>query len=70
MTKQEILEIPALHCSSCGDMVKRVLKHVPSVEVTRIDTEAKKISIRFDESETSLNHIREALEEVGFYAED
>ena len=39
MTKQETLKIPALHCSSCGDTVKRVLKPLPSVEVTQIDAE-------------------------------
>ncbi len=70
MTKQETLRIPALHCSSCGNTVKRVLKPLHSVEVTQIDVEAKQVSVQFDESEISLNQIREALEEVGFFPED
>ena len=69
MTKQETLKIPALHCSNCGDTVKRVLKPLPSVEVTQIDAEAKQVSIQFDESVVGLNQIREALEEVGFFPE-
>ena len=70
MTKQETLKIPALHCSSCGDTVKRVLKPLPSVEVTQTDLEAKLVHIQFDESVVSLDQIREALEEVGFFPED
>ena len=70
MTTQETLKIPALHCSSCGDTVKRVLKPLPSVEVTQIDAEAKQVSVQFDESVVGLDQIREALEEVGFFPED
>jgi len=70
MATNETLKIPALHCSSCGDTVKRVLKPLPSVEVTQIDVEAKLVSLQFDESAVSLDQVREALEEVGFYPED
>ena len=34
MTKQETLKIPALHCGSCANSVTRVLKALPTVEVT------------------------------------
>ena len=70
MTQQETLKIPALHCSSCGDTVKRVLKPLPRVEVTQTDPEAKLVHVQFDESVVSLEQIREALEEVGFFPED
>ncbi len=70
MTKQEILKIPALHCSSCGNTVKLVLTPLPSVEVTQIDAKAKQVIVQFDESEVSLNQIREALEEVGYFPDD
>ncbi len=70
MTKQETLKIPALHCSSCGNTVKRVLKVLPSVEVTQIDPETKLMRVQFDESAVSLDQIRETLDEVGYSAED
>ena len=70
MTKQETLKIPSLHCNNCGNTVKRVLNPLPSVEVTQVDTEAKQVIVQFDESEVSLNRIREALEEVGYFPED
>ena len=70
MTKQETLKIPALHCGSCGDTVTRILSALPSVAVTQTDPEAKLVHVQFDESAVSLDQIREALEEVGFFAED
>ena len=70
MTTQVTLKIPALHCSGCGNTVKRILSALPSVEVTRTEPEAKLVDVRFDESAISLDQIREALEEVGFFPED
>ena len=70
MTKQETLKIPALHCSSCGNTVKRVLKALPSVEVTQIDPETKLMRVQFDESAVSLDQIRETLDEVGYSVEN
>ena len=70
MTKQETLKIPALHCASCANTVARVLVPLPSVKVTQTDLAAKLVHLQFDESEVSLNQIREALEEVGFFPED
>lgn len=70
MTTQETLKIPALHCGSCAETVTRILSALPSVEVTRTEPEAKLVDVRFDESAVSLDQIREALEEVGFFPED
>ena len=70
MTKQETLKIPALHCGSCGETVTRILSALPSVEVTRTEPEAKLVDIQYDESAVSLDQIRGALEEVGFFPED
>ena len=70
MTKQETLKIPALHCTSCSNTVARVLGPLPSVKVTETDVDAKLVHLQFDESEVSLNQIREALEEVGYFPED
>ncbi len=70
MTKQETLKIPALHCTSCSKTVARVLGPLPSVQVTQTDLDAKLVHLQFDESEASLDQIREALEEVGYFPED
>ncbi len=43
---------------------------LPSVKVTETDVDVKLVHLQFDESEVSLNQIREALEEVGYFPED
>ena len=70
MTTEETLKIPALHCASCANTVARVLGPLPSLKVTQTDLEAKLVHLQFDESEVSLNQIREALEDVGYFPED
>ncbi len=70
MTKQETFKIPALHCGSCANSVTRVLKALPSVEVTQTDAETKLVRVQFDETAVSLDQILEALDEVGYSVED
>ena len=70
MSEETTLKIPAIHCDSCGKTVTRTLEALPSVKVTEADPATKLVQVRFDESAASLDRIREALDEVGFSAED
>ncbi len=70
MTKLATLRIPALHCGNCAKTVKRILEDLPSVEVTKTDNETKLVSVQYDEPVISLDQIRDALDEVGFSADD
>ena len=69
-TKETTLRIPALHCGSCAKTVTRILEALPSVAVSETAPETKLVGVQFDESAISLDQIREALEEVGFFPED
>ena len=68
--KEASLKIPALHCGSCASTVKRYAEALSSVEVTEADPDSKVMTLRYDESAVSLEEIREALDEVGFSAEE
>ena len=70
MTSETTLKIPAIDCQKCVDTIRRTLQAVPSAEVADADTETKLVRIQFDESAVSVDQIREALDEVGFSAED
>ena len=70
MTKETTLKIPAIHCSSCASTVERHVRVLPGVDAADVDADSKEVHLRFDESRVSLNQIREALDEIGFYAED
>ncbi len=70
MSEETTLKIPAIHCSSCVKTVTRTLEALPSVKVTEVDPATKLAHLQFEESAVNLEQIREALDEVGFSAED
>ena len=70
MTKEATLKIPAMHCGGCAKSVTANLEKLPGVEVTESDPESKLVQLQFEESTTSLEEIREALDQIGFSPED
>ena len=70
MSNEATLKVPSLHCSSCASTVKRHVQVLPGVEAIDVDTSSKLVRVTYNESEVSLDRIRETLDEIGFYAED
>ena len=70
MAQETTLKVPAIHCGGCVKTITGTLAALPSVEVTEADTETKLVRVQFDESAVSVDQIREALDEIGFSAED
>ncbi len=70
MSEETTLKIPAIHCGGCVKTVTRTLEALPSVKVTEVDPATKLARLQFDDSDVNLDPIREALDEVGFSAED
>ncbi len=70
MAIETTLKIPAIHCGGCVKTVTQTLEALPSVKVTEADSESKLVHLQFEESAVNLDQIREALDEVGFFAED
>ena len=70
MATETTLKIPAIHCGGCVKTVTQTLEAMPSVKVTEADSESKLVHLQFEESAVNLDRILEALDEVGFFAED
>lgn len=70
MGKESSLKIPAIHCSGCVRTVTRTLQALPGVDVIQADPASKLVRVRFEESTVSLEQIRDALDGIGFSAED
>ncbi len=70
MSTEVTLKIPAIHCGGCVKTVTQTLEALPSVKVTGADPATKLVGVQFDVSAVGLDRIREALDEVGFFAED
>ncbi|MCH8994005.1 MAG: heavy-metal-associated domain-containing protein [Chloroflexi bacterium] len=70
MTQETTLKVPAIHCDACVNAITRTLAALPSVQIAEADTETKLVRVQYDESAVSVDQIREALDEVGFSADD
>ena len=70
MTEEATMRIPAIHCGHCADTVKRRVQALPGVGDTDVDAGSKVMRLSYNESEVSLDQIREALDEIGFSADD
>ena len=70
MTKEATLVVPAIHCSSCADTIRRNLEPIPGVESVGVDPESKTVDLTFEESVVTEEQIREKLEEIGFFPDE
>jgi copper chaperone CopZ len=70
MSTEATLKIPAIHCDGCVKTVTKTLEALPSVKVTEVDAATKLARVQFDVSAVGLDRIRQALDEVGFSADD
>ena len=70
MTKQATLKVPAIHCSSCADTIRRNLEPMEGVESVEVDPESRTVGLEFEESKVTEQQIREKLEEIGFFPDE
>ena len=66
MMKQTTLKVPAIHCSSCADTIRRNLEPINGVESVEVDPESKTVDLKFEELDVTEGQIRGRLEEIGF----
>ena len=67
--KELSLKIKGMHCTGCSTRLEKVLNNQDGVENTKVSFEEAKAEIKFDESKTSLDQIKEAIVDAGFEAE-
>ncbi len=70
MTKEATLKVPAIHCSSCADTIRRNLEPISGVVSVEVDPESKTVDLMFEESDVTEKQIREKLEEIGFFPDE
>ena len=70
MTKLATLKVPAIHCSSCADTIRRTLEPMEGMESVEVDPESKIIGLKFEESRVTEKQIRGKLEEIGFFPDE
>jgi len=66
--KELTLSIEGMHCASCSSRIEKVLTAMEAVHEATVNLATEKARVRFDQSQTTVREIREAIENLGFKA--
>lgn len=67
--KEVNLKIEGMHCTGCSTRLEKVLNNLEGVETAKVSLEEKKATIKYNEEETNIENIKEAIEDAGFKGE-
>ena len=67
--KETNLKIEGMHCAGCSTRLEKVLNNLEGVEIAKVSFEAKKATIKYDETKINIENIKEAIEDAGFKGE-
>ena len=67
--KEIKLKIEGMHCTGCSTRLERVLNNLEGVEEAKVSLEEKQATIKFDETKTNIENIKEAIADTGFKGE-
>lgn len=68
VNKRIHLSLNGMHCASCASIIERSLKKVPGVKTANVNFAAEKASIIFDESQTPVQSLIDAVKKAGYTA--
>lgn len=68
--KEIKLNIEGMHCEGCSTRLQKVLNNQDGVEDAKVSLEEKEAIIKYDESQTNVDSLKEAVEDAGFKAEE
>lgn len=68
--KEVKLNITGMHCEGCSTRLQKVLNNQDGVENATVSLENKEAVVKFDESQTNVDALKEAVEDAGFEAEE
>ena len=67
--KEISLKIEGMHCNGCSGRLEKVLNNFDGIKEAKVSFADKQAVINFDESKTSIESIKEAIEDAGFKGE-
>ncbi len=62
------LSVTGMHCASCASLIEEVLAEQPGLLEARVDLEAERAALTFDDDVTDLGALQAAIAELGYGA--
>lgn len=66
--KEMKLNIEGMHCTGCSTRLEKVLNNIDGVENAQVSLDEKMAEIKYDETQVSLDKIKETIKDAGFEA--
>ena len=66
--REEVYDIGGMHCAACSAAVERVTRKLPGVERSEVNLTLARLTIVYDESQTTPEMIINKVEKAGFSA--
>mgnify|MGYP000068220805 CR=1 FL=1 len=67
--KEIKLKIEGMHCTGCSSRLEKVLNNIDGVESATVSFEEKQARITYNESQTDIEQIKQAIQDAGFKGE-
>ena len=67
--KEIKLKIEGMHCTGCSSRLEKVLNNTDGVESATVSFEDKQAIITYNESQTDIEQIKQAIQDAGFKGE-
>lgn len=68
-TETTTIRVTGMHCTGCAERLTRVLTRLPGVAVLRADHQQGEVAVRLEPDASSLDEVRERIEQAGFGVE-
>lgn len=65
-TDVKTLNVEGMSCSHCENSVKKAVGALDGVSNVAVDLKGKKVTIEFDTEKTSVDAIKDAIEDQGY----
>ncbi len=69
INKRVHLSLTGMHCASCAGIIEKSLKKVPGVKTANVNFAAEKASVIFDESQSTVQALIDAVNKAGYKAD-
>ncbi|GIM46222.1 copper chaperone CopZ [Collibacillus ludicampi] len=66
MTKTVTLQVNGMSCNHCVNAIESALKEIGGVDSVRVDLDAGRVTVTYDETIVDLNNLKDAIEEEGY----
>ena len=67
--KEVKFSISGMHCTGCSNRLEKVLNNTDGIEKAEVNFDQKEATITYNESQTNIEKIKEAIQDAGFKGE-